>query len=188
MMSFKSLNIKYVTVISSVIILCCVYDFNGRILSQISLNELDREHATALLPQLEISRITSAWSQKVIDDYALFNPEFLHQQQLEIDAQKLNQVEGVAEKLDEETQEGELEKLLALGNQLTLKAVIQSQETFAVIEVVLADKKETNLVKLAIGETIYGYTLTIINQHSITLVQQGRQIELLMYKRPVNAK
>lgn len=172
--------------VSSIIILCCVYDFNGRIFHQISLDERGQEHEIALMPQLDLHRITPALNQQVIDAYALFNPEYLRQQQIEIDAQKLNQT--TTEKLDEKTQEGELEHLLALGNKLTLKAVIQSQEKFVVIEVLLADEKQTALRKLTLGETIYGYTLTVINQHSITLVQQGQRVELLMYKRPVNAK
>ncbi|WP_162618121.1 hypothetical protein [Shewanella halifaxensis] len=84
---------------------------------------------------------------------------------------------------DINSQKGELLSLYTESSKLSLKAVINESQRFALVQQQSHDNKQVGWLKLVPGQTFEGFVVSKLNHTSIELVRGDQVIELLMYKR-----
>ena len=79
-------------------------------------------------------------------------------------------------------QQGELLTVFAGDNALSLKAVINDEQTYVLIAQKNVKNGQLEVVKYANGASLAGYQLNVLSNTQVTLTNNNQHIVLMMYK------
>lgn len=97
-----------------------------------------------------------------------------------VDDKDQAQVKVIIPNIDK--QQGKLLDLYTESSKLSLKAVINEKQKFALVQQHSHENEHLAWLKLVLGQTFEGFTVVKLNHTSIVLVRGEQTIELLMYK------
>lgn len=145
-------------------LLVCIYDFSTRLLFT-SENNQSLDVAFEYIPL----SFTQANRLEVLNKaYAQFDEKI--------------ESEALTNNSTSQQSSGSYTKIFTQSQQLELKAVLNHEGLFALIEQKDLSNNQSQLVKVKNGDKIVGFTLTVQSQTQVALKNQDKAFVLMMYQ------
>lgn len=152
---------------------------------------VDHEEASVAqqsLPAIAFSPALPSLEPQVREQLTALYDKYDSKARKEREAQAEQQTEKASvntdapEQSDIDAQNGELLSLLTNSSTLSLKAVIEDDKQYALIELVDHNSKASTYIRLKEGDEFEGFVVTELRHTSVALARGAQRIELMMYK------